>query len=254
MRFVDMHCHLGLMANGGEVARDAHARGIGILDASVTPGEGIAAQRRDARLPNVRAALGLHPWWIDDGRCGDDEVALLEERLGETRFVGEIGLDFAPRRVASRERQTEAFARFVRACAARPVDGRVVTLHAVRAASAVLDLLEECGLARTATCILHWFSGTSDELVRARRLGCWFSVNEHMLATRKGREYARIVPQDRLLLETDAPPGADAPYSAAELEASLRRTLDALAELRRADRDALAADIAARSARLLGLA
>ena len=53
--------------------------------------------------------------------------------------------------------------------------------------------------------ILHWFSGTSDELTRARRLGCYFSLNA-CWKRNEGRAYARAVSADRLLLETDEPP------------------------------------------------
>lgn len=37
-------------------------------------------------------------------------------------------------------------------------------------------------------------------------MGCWFSVGERMLATKRGRAYVQSIPSDRLLLETDAPP------------------------------------------------
>ena len=101
--------------------------------------------------------------------------------------------------------------------------------------------------------MLHWFSGTSDELARARRLGCYFSVSEHMLASKRGREYARVVPEERLLLETDAPPGLDAPYSAGELRASLEAALSRIAEIRGVEREALRDRVTRTRAHLLGM-
>ena len=77
--------------------------------------------------------------------------------------------------------------------------------------------------------IFHWFSGTSDELVRARDADCYFSVNERMLASKRGREYARQIPLDRLLLETDAPAEANAETSAQSLIRSLIRTSERIA-------------------------
>ena len=56
-----------------------------------------------------------------------------------------------------------------------------------------------------------------------------------MLRTRRGREYARQVPLDRLLLETDLPPGEDVPFSAGEIISSLERTLAILKEIRGSD-------------------
>lgn len=46
-------------------------------------------------------------------------------------------------------------------------------------------------------------SGTMQELNRAVRLGCWFSVGPAMLATNKGRKLIQTVPNDRVLTETD---------------------------------------------------
>ena len=120
------------------------------------------------------------------------------------------------------------------------------------------DILERTGVAGadahpTTSVIFHWFSGSSEEFARARRLGCYFSVSEHMLKSKRGREYARQLPEGRLLLETDAPPGLDAPYSAEALEASLTRALATIAEIRRVPQDALGHTIATTSAALLHL-
>lgn len=252
-RLVDMHCHLDRMGDADQVARDAAERGIALFDATVTPADAKAAAARFTNMPNIRVGAGLHPWWIADGRCNGNDADRAALMAAQSRFVGEVGLDFSERYRESFSMQTEAFELIMRACAERPRPGRVISLHAVRSAGTVLDILERYGLTHSAACIIHWFSGTSDELVRARRLGCRFSVSERMLASKKGRAYARQLPGNRLLLETDAPPELDAPYSAGALEASLEATLDLLAELRGEDRSALAARIATTSCELLGL-
>lgn len=139
------------------------------------------------------------------------------------------------------------------ACTAQPRAGRVVSIHAVHAATEALDILERHGLPAHATCIFHWFSGSGEDLNRLRALGCLVSVNECMLATRRGRAYARQLPEDALLLETDAPAWLDAPCSAAELEASLAHTLSLLAEIRGTSTQTLAPALAETSVRLLRL-
>lgn len=251
MRYVDMHCHLDLMADGAAFAQAATEDGIAILDATVEP---VAFERVPSRPHTaVRRAVGLHPWWLADGRCTQDDVELLCRLASGSRYIGEVGLDFGKRYAETAHQQTEAFRHLAEALASHPVSGRVLTIHAVRSAATVMDILEAASLTKDAVCILHWFSGTSDELARARHMGLWFSVNEHMLATRKGREYVRIIPQDRLLLETDAPPGTNVDYPLAELEASLQRTLTQLAQIRGTDEEALGRDIAERSVALLEL-
>ena len=252
MRFVDMHCHLDLMANGPQVAAEAAATGLGILNASVAPRDFLATRDAYRDSPAVRCAAGLHPWWIDDGTCDADDVELLVREIARTPFVGEVGLDYGKSHAASASAQRDAFERIVRTCAEYPLPGRVLTIHAVRSAGDVLDILESHGLTRSAACIIHWFSGTSDELARARKAGCLFSVNEFMLATRRGREYARQIPVERLLLETDLP--ADrGPSSAEVVVASLERALATIAELKGVDAAQLGQQVCSHSCKLLGL-
>ena len=69
----------------------------------------------------------------------------------------------------------------------------------------IMDMLEEYELLEDNTIIFHWFSDSSAQLKRARELGCFFSVNAFMLQTKRGREYAKAIPLDRLLIETDLP-------------------------------------------------
>ena len=120
-----------------------------------------------------------------------------------------------------------------------PLAGRVISIHAVRSAGTVLDVLESHGLLipnpDSPAIIFHWFSGTSDELVRARNAGCYYSVNERMLASKRGREYARQIPLDRLLLETDAPAEANTETSAQSLIRSLTWTSERIASLKNCD-------------------
>ena len=262
----DMHCHLDRMENAEEIAGAARDAGIAVLDAPVTPRDAQRARELLAPFENVRVAIGLHPWWIADGSCGEADAGLAAELAADARFTGEVGLDFSRRCLGSRDAQIACFSGIVRSIARNPLPGRVMTVHAVRSVTAVLDIMEREGVLGTGRggvpsdgggilpcVVLHWFSGTSDELARARRLGCYFSVSEHMLASKRGREYARVVPEERLLLETDAPPGLDAPYSAGELRASLEAALSRIAEIRGVEREALRDRVTRTSAHLLGM-
>ena len=102
----------------------------------------------------------------------------------------------------------------------------------MKSADTVLDLLERMHAIESCTCILHWFSGSSQELARAIKLGCRFSFGTRSLATRKGREYVKAVPIAQLLLETDWPPAAGYEGSADEWIADLRRAAEDIAALR----------------------
>ena len=230
MNYFDAHCHLGWFEDPVATARAAAARGLGMLAVTVTPREFRSLRDGLEGSRDVRAAAGLHPWWVH-GESDADELCSL---LGDVRWVGEIGLDASPRHADTWDAQLAAFRRICAACSqtSDPHSPKVLSIHAVRSASAVLDVLEETGAAERCRCVLHWFSGSSDELVRARGLGCWLSLGERALATRRGREYARQVPADRLLTETDLPAAAGAQGGAKEILASLERAVSGIAAAR----------------------
>lgn len=254
-RLADMHCHLDFMSNAPEVAQEARGLGLAVLACSVTPEGFLRAREELGDAPNVRLAVGAHPWWVADGRLNDEGVALTARLAGQEGFVGEIGMDLSPAHVdsGSKARQLAALERICTAAASAPTPGgrqRVLSLHSVRSAGAVLDVLERTGALERCACVFHWFSGTSDELHRAVGAGCWFSVNEMMLTTKRGREYARQLPEGRLLTETDLPPAGGEPFTAAGVASSLERTLGLLEQIRRRDvRDVCAAN----AQELLGL-
>lgn len=235
-QLIDAHCHLDLMAHPNAVADEATALGLGLFDCGVDPRDFSAANERARRQPGIIAGIGLHPWWLADGRCGPAEVNLLCEVADQERYIGEVGLDFSARFAGSEPLQIQAFDQLCKALVQHPLAERVISIHAVRSAGTVLDALESYGLLtpspNSPAIIFHWFSGTSNEFVRARNAGCYFSVNERMLATKRGREYARQIPLDRLLLETDAPAEPQADASARQLITSLKSASLHIAELK----------------------
>ena len=236
LQLFDAHCHLDLMTGPNAVAHEAATMGLEFFDCGVDPRDFATANKHASSSPNIIAGVGLHPWWIADGRCGAAEVDLLCELASRERFIGEVGLDFSPRFAGTEGIQTQTFERLCQTLSQSPLHGRALSIHAVQAAGAALNILESSGLLKDApsspTIIFHWFSGTSDELVRARGAGCYFSVNERMLATKRGREYARQIPLNRLLLETDAPVEPSAKTSARQLVDSLIRTSEIIATLK----------------------
>ena len=276
-----MHCHVSFADNPRALAYATGAEGIEALSATVLPAEYRTARDELASCPHIHVALGLHPWWVADGNATEEDLRLFERLAPTAPLIGEIGLDFARERGedAARRCQSEALERALIACCAdsendakdrrdtpdlqtRPKANRkppraphctrkTITLHAVRSAGTVLDLLVRTGAAAQHACIFHWFSGTSDELHRAIEIGCSFSVGPRMLATKRGRAYAQAIPAARLLLETDEPPHQGAPFAADTWKTQLENTLAQLADLRRTDTEQLRAQIAANSCILL---
>lgn len=199
-RGVDFHCHLDLYPDHEAAVARAEAAGVYTLTVTTTPKAWPRnhALTRDTKY--VRAALGLHPQLVAERA---EELSLWERHLPETRYVGEVGLDAGPRFYRSLDLQKRIFRRLLECCAA--AGGKILTVHSVRAATPVLDLIEECLPRDRGRVVLHWFTGSRSEARRAAALGCFFSVNAAMSLSDKGRSLLGELPLDRMLTETDGP-------------------------------------------------
>lgn len=247
---IDMHAHLMFYADASAAASCLADSRVAVLCATVTPAEYEAAQSCGlGAAPNVRLGVGLHPWWIADGRCGAAEVERTACLAETNRYVAEVGLDFAGARSESRDAQISALDAILAAC---ENGGHLISLHAVQSADAVLDLLAKHGTCSNNDVVFHWFSGSGEDLFRAVQAGCSFSVNTRMLQTKRGRAYAQQIPLAQLLLETDAPSSAQqgADFTPQHHIAQLQETARIVEELRGAEALSI---IAETSARLLEL-
>ena len=221
----DAHVHLDFMANAEQVASDARSADIALFANTVTPDGWAAAQARFSNFGNVHVGWGMHPW-----RIGDTPASTMPSIPENVRFVGEVGLDFSRRHEETRVAQLDAFQTIASTCAEQ--GGKIISIHSVHAARETLDILESCGALESCTCLLHWYTGPSDQMKRAIVAGCYFSVGPRMVATAKGREYVKAIPAKQLLLETDAPPGQNVDYSLAELQAELDVVSQAIASIK----------------------
>lgn len=199
------------------------------------------------QVPFIKLAVGLHPWWVSaDEGCLAEELRAFDGSLPETRYVGEVGLDFSKRRMATRDAQLWAFRHIANACAKD--GGKVLSIHCVKAYDDVLSILDNSGCFVSCACIFHWFSGSFPQLTQAANAGCFFSVSARMLETKRGREYAKAIPLRKLLLETDAPAAIDPErehpsvlYSYDQMRLQLVETLKRLARIRGIGESELAA-------------
>ncbi len=199
-RWIDFHCHLDLYPNHTKLIEECDRLAIATLAVTTTP----KAWPRNCELArqsqHVRVALGLHPQLVSERAS---ELSEFEEYLPHTRYVGEVGLDAGPRYFKSLPQQKEVFRKILQLCAVH--GDKILTIHAVRTVSNVLDLLETHLPQNRGRAVLHWFTGTRSEAKRAVELGCYFSINHEMLIRPARRELVANLPYDRLLTETDGP-------------------------------------------------
>lgn len=199
-RYVDFHCHLDLYPDLSEAIASCEVNRTATLAVTTTP----KAFRQNVRLARgsqfVRVGLGLHPHLAAERKS---ELPLFEALLPETRYVGEIGLDAGPRFFRSLPEQIEVFSQILSMCAS--AGDKILSIHSVRTAGKVLDLIEQLLPPDRGRVVLHWFSGTRSEARRAADLGCYFSVNQAMLEKPKAVDLIRSMRVDRLVTETDGP-------------------------------------------------
>jgi TatD DNase family protein len=198
--FVDFHCHLDLYPDFASAVDAVEKAGVYTLTVTTTPKAWPRNHELTRSTKYVRAALGLHPQLVHERA---EEISLWEEYLPQTRYVGEVGIDAGPRYYRSLAKQREIFERILKTCAI--AGGKILTVHSVRSAKIVLDLIEQHLPTDRGRVVLHWFTGSKAEARRAADLGCYFSVNSQMMQSDRGRDLVSSLPLERLLTETDGP-------------------------------------------------
>jgi TatD DNase family protein len=198
--YVDLHCHLDLYEDFVTAVREAEESEVFTLTVTTTPKAWPRNREVTESTRYVRAALGLHPQLVHERA---DEITLWERYLSESRYIGEVGIDAGPRFYRSLDLQKEIFRHILQKCNA--AGNKILTVHSVRSAKTVLDLIERNFSLSQGKVILHWFSGSKSDAQRAIEMGCYFSVNAEMLANEKGQQLLSRIPDDRLLTETDGP-------------------------------------------------
>jgi TatD DNase family protein len=254
---LDAHCHLAdprLYPDlDGALARAADA-GVGTIVA-VGAIDTIETDRLTVEIaerhPRVFAAVGVHPHNAVD--CDEPRIAALAAlaRSPKVVAIGETGLDFHYMHSPA-DAQERALRRHLEL--ARALD-RPVMIHCRDAERRLCEIVRETGLP-PAGGMIHCFTGDADAAREFVELDFYVSFSG-ILTFRKAdalRAAARLVPEDRLLIETDAPYLAPEPYRGRSNEpAYVRRTFEAMVALRGADASALAARLCDNAARLFRL-
>ncbi len=254
---LDAHCHLAdprLYPDLDRALARAADAGVGTIVA-VGAIDTIETDRLTVEIaerhPRVFAAVGVHPHNAVD--CDEPRIAALAAlaRSPKVVAIGETGLDFHYMHSPA-DAQERALRRHLEL--ARALD-RPVMIHCRDAERHLCEIVRETGLP-PAGGMIHCFTGDADAAREFVELGFYVSFSGILTFRRADalRAAARLVPEDRLLIETDAPYLAPEPYRGRSNEpAYVRRTFEAMVALRGADASALAARICDNAARLFRL-
>ena len=258
MRLIDSHAHLDFEDFEGDlegVMGRARACGVvRVVTIGLWRGEGDFGNALElaARQPGFfSATVGIHPH--ECARVGEADWARAAELARDPRVVavGETGLDFHYD-LSPRDVQEACFRRSIRL--AREV-GKPLVIHVREAEEACVGVLREEGLP-AAGGVIHCFTGDAAAARAYLDLGLQVSVSGIITfkTAEAIREAVRLVPEDRLLVETDAPFLAPIPFRGKRNEpAHVRLVAEKVAEVRGQPFDRVAELTTANARRLFRL-
>jgi TatD DNase family protein len=256
VRIADSHFHSTAMAerglDPGGIITELRAAGAGpMLDVAINPEDAPRQRELTGGIDGVYYSLGLHP-----GSTGRDDwreaLELIRSGIaaGGYHAVGETGLDWY-RMYAPRERQRELFAAHLELADHHALP---VIVHNRDADEDCLELIR--AIHPRAGGVMHCFSSGPEWVAPFLDAGMYISFAGNLTFKNAAnlREAVALVPEDRLLLETDAPFLAPHPYRGRPNHPGLLvHTLEVAAEMRGIAPDDLAEQTAENLSRLLRL-
>ena len=218
--FTDSHCHLNfpeLVENLDDIlAQMRTAQVHRALVIGTTLEEFDAVHRLAVTYPHLWATVGVHP---DNEGVREPTLEDLVTRSQRPRVVGigETGLDYyrmGERSHADMAWQRERFRTHIRAARQTQLPLVIHTRSASADTLAILREEGEDGAAGSAGGVFHCFTETREVARAALDLGFYISFSGILTFKNAAdlREVARMVPLDRLLIETDSPYLAPVPY------------------------------------------
>jgi TatD DNase family protein len=240
---VDSHCHLDYFSaeEMGDILTRASEAGVGrMVTIGVRMSQAATVKALAERFPQVWGTVGVHPQNVGEGPL--PQVAEIVAAADHPRIIGigESGLDYFYDK-DPREVQQDGFRRHIRAAQQTKLP---LVVHARSADDDIAEILrQERDLGGDFPFLLHCFSSGRQLAEKALKMGGYLSFSGILTFPKSTeiREIARDAPKDRLLVETDAPYLAPAPYRGKRNEPSyVAKTAKVLADLHALSEEELA--------------
>jgi len=205
MELIDTHCHLtfdDLVTDIEAVlARSREAGVTGWITVGTDPEHNQKAVELAERFENIYAAIAIHPH--DAKTVTADILKELRELAQHNKVVavGETGLDYHYN-YSKPQDQTRAFASQLKI--AKDLNLPVI-IHCRKAFDETVEILEQFGDVKKV--VFHCFSGSAEQakVVLDRGFHISFTGVVTFKNAEKTRRAAKVVPLDRLMVETDCP-------------------------------------------------
>ncbi len=203
---IDTHCHLTFPHFENRVEKlleDAATRGVnGAITVSTTSTDALTGLELANYFPNVWCTAGIHPLNCDEPINWDD--VMLVARHERCVAFGELGLDKhydKPPIELQRQVLDEQLQRICESGLQLPL-----IVHCRNAYEELVPLLQQSGLPCDRM-VFHCFTGNAEDARLVLDMGAWISFTGVVTFKNAAdvREAALLVPNDRIMIETDAP-------------------------------------------------
>lgn len=208
IKLFDAHCHLQdprIYEKTPKLIKKALDTGILHFAVNgVSENDWHLVKQMSEHYPSVVPSFGLHPWFVPERT--PNWMTSLKELFDATpsAAVGEIGLDKGPHgKEIDFTVQAEVFRQQLEL--AKQLK-RPASIHCVRAFGDLLEIMKSVG-PFPAGVILHSYLGSAEMVPEFAKLGAYFSFSGFLMSMKesKAKKMLKMVPSDRILLETDAP-------------------------------------------------
>lgn len=204
---IDTHCHLDFPdfnPDRDTVLENAKNAGVvAVINVGASLKGSLGAVSLAAKFPNVFATVGIHPH--DARKCSKEAVSQIAGLLEDKKVVaiGEVGLDHY-RNLSAPEVQADVFKIFIEMALDRRLP---LIIHSRQAEQETLEILNSYEGLKSIGVVIHCFSGSEEFLKKILDAGFFvsFTCNVTYAKAQNLKNIVRLVPLDRMFLETDAP-------------------------------------------------
>lgn len=202
----DTHAHYddeAFAADRDELIPSLHAKGVElIMDAATKTADFAKILAMTEKYPFMYAALGIHPEETDGVSEGDFEILRKDLACPKVKAIGEIGLDYKYCS-DSKDIQKEILAKQVELAKEYKLP---VIIHDRDAHGDCIDVLKACSV-KDCGGVFHCYGGSIEMLKTVLSWGMYagFGGTVTFKNSRRVKEAAAFVPDDRILIETDCP-------------------------------------------------
>lgn len=257
MQLIDTHIHINFDVFQSDIQAVCDRwRSAGVsrlIHSCVTPSEFPSIQALAKIFPELYFAVGLHPLDSQEWQADSQElIRSLAASDPKVVAIGEMGLDFY--KAENHDRQKLVFASQLQI--ARELNKPVI-IHCREATAVMAEMLQDFwDRWGSVPGVMHCWSGTPEEAQWFLDMGLYISISG-IVTFKNAHEVkasAKIIPSDRLLIETDCPFLAPVPKRGKRNEpAYVRYVAEEVARLRNVSLETLATQTTKNADRLFGL-